>query len=241
MMLAIHPRFGIKSFADLRQVKPALRIATSMDDGTNFIGYVAMRLMEAHGITKEVLESWGGSYILTTRPEQSIKNMRVGDADAVLQEAIMTPWWRELIEEQKLVPIPVESNAIASLSGQPGFQLASIRARFWDSDENKEDIPALEFSDFLVVVRDDLPDDIAYLLTWCLIEQRDSIEAQYRHLLPERSPLSYPLDPYAIAKPSIPLHPAAERYYKEAGYLTGSQQSCEKSSERTKLIDRSSK
>lgn len=29
MMLAIHPKFGVKSFADLHRVKPALHIATS--------------------------------------------------------------------------------------------------------------------------------------------------------------------------------------------------------------------
>ncbi|PVH89251.1 hypothetical protein DL98DRAFT_614399 [Cadophora sp. DSE1049] len=214
MMLAIHPRFDIKSFADLHRVKPALRIATSADDGTNFIGYVAMRILEAHGITKEVLESWGGSFVLTSRPEQAIENMRVGSADAVLQEAIMTPWWRHLMEEQHLVPIPMQADVIASLANQHGFQSASIRAGFWKSNENIEEIPALEFSDFLVLVRDDLPDDVAYLLTWCLVEKREAIEAQYKHLEPERSPLTYPLDPVAMSKPSIPLHPAAERYYR---------------------------
>ncbi|KAH6667442.1 hypothetical protein B0J14DRAFT_602263 [Halenospora varia] len=219
MMLAIHPRFGIHSYADLHRVKPALRIATSSDDGTNFIGYVAMRLLEAHGITKEVLESWGGSFVLTTRPEQAIENMRVGNADAVLQEAIMTPWWRQLMEEHKLVPIPAETDALARLTSEHGWQPASIRAGFWDSEFNKEDIPALDFSDFMVLVRDDMPDDIAYLLTWCLVEQRAAIEVQYKHMDPERSPLSYPLEPAKMAKPSIPLHPAAERYYKEHGHL----------------------
>ena len=220
MMLAIDPKFGINSFADLHRVKPALRIATSIDDGTNFIGYVAMRLMEAHGITKEVLESWGGSYVLTTRPEQAIENMRLGRADAVLQEAIMTPWWRQLMEEQKLVAIPAEADALASLAGKAGFGPASIRAGFWDAESNTKEIPALDFSDFVVIVRDDLPDDIAYLLTWCLVEKRNVIESQYKHLDPERSPLTYPLDPVAMAKTNLPLHPAAKRYYSEAGYLT---------------------
>jgi TRAP-type uncharacterized transport system substrate-binding protein len=222
MMLAVHPKFGINSFADLHRLKPALRIATSIDDGTNFIGYVAMRLLEAHGISKDVLESWGGSFVLTTRPEQAIENMRTGNADAVLQEAIMTPWWRELMEEQQLVPIPVEADAIARLANQHGFHPASIRAGFWSSgaSANKEEILALNFSDFLVIVRDDLPDDIAHLLTWCMVEKRAIIEGQYKHLDPERSPLTYPLDPFAMARPSIPLHPAAEKYYRESGYLT---------------------
>jgi uncharacterized protein len=37
MVLATDPKFGIKTFADLRQKKPPLRIATSTNDGTNFI------------------------------------------------------------------------------------------------------------------------------------------------------------------------------------------------------------
>lgn len=218
MMLAIHPKFGIKSYEDLRRIKPPLRIATSVDDGTNFIGYVAMRLMEAHGITEETLNSWGGSYILTTRPEQAIENMRVGKADAVLQEAIMTPWWRNLMDVHKLVPIPTEADALALLRGQHGFEPASIRAGFWDAVQ--EETQALDFSDFLVVVRDDMPDDIARLLTWCLVETRNEIEAQFAHIPPERSPLTYPLDPSAMAQPSIPLHAAAKQFYIEAGYLS---------------------
>ena len=113
----------------------------------------------------------------------------------------------------------LQADAILSLRNQHGFQPASIRAGFWKSNNNIKEIPALEFSDFLVLVREDLPDDVAYLLTWCLVEKRKAIEAQYKHLEPERSPLTYPLDPVAMAKPSIPLHPAAERYYRDAGHI----------------------
>jgi TRAP-type uncharacterized transport system substrate-binding protein len=217
MMLAIDPKFGIKTFEDLRRVKPALRIATSSDDGTNFIGYIAMRCMEAHGIDEATLRSWGGSYVFTTRPEQAIENVIQGHADAVLQEAIMTPWWRHLIEEQGLIPISMEAAAFEKLSGKHGFAPASIRPNFWSNVP--ETICAAEFSDFLIIVRDDMPEEVAYLLTWCLSETRKDIEIQYAYLDPERSPLSYPLNPRAMAQPSIPLHPAAERYYKEAGYL----------------------
>ena len=217
MMLAIHPKYDVHSFEDLRRVKPPLRIATSLNDGTNFIGYVAMRLMEAHGIDEATLKEWGGSYILTTRPEQAIANMRSGQADAVLQEAIMTPWWAELIKDQNLVPIPVEKEALASLASEPGFEPASIRAGFWSSVP--DETPTIDFSDFMVLVRDDLPDDIAYLLTWCLVETRKSIEIQYAHMPPERSPLTYPLDPSSMARSPIPLHTAARRFYEESGYI----------------------
>ncbi|TPX06723.1 uncharacterized protein E0L32_002219 [Thyridium curvatum] len=218
MLLAIDPKWGIRSWAELRRKKPALRIATSVDDGTNFIGYVAMRYMEAHGVTEETLKSWGGSYVLTTRPEQAIENMRVGNADAVLQEAIMTPWWRNLMENHSLEPIPSEDGAVARLIAQEGFRRASIRAGFWETIP--QEIPTIDFSDFLIIVREDMPEDIAYLLTWCLVERRHELEAQYAHIPPERSPLSYPLDPVAMAKPSIPLHAGARRFYQAGGYLS---------------------
>lgn len=137
----------------------------------------------------------------------------------MLQEAIITPWWRQLMEEQKLVPIPAEKDAVESLVGKKGFQSASIHAEFWDAESNDEEIPALDFSDFLVVVCDDMPDDVAYLLTWCLVETKENIEIHFKHLNPERRTLTYSLDGAAMAKTSIPLHPAAERYYRETGYL----------------------
>ncbi|KAH6667423.1 hypothetical protein B0J14DRAFT_602223 [Halenospora varia] len=217
MMLAIDPKFGIRTFEELRQAKPSLRIATSSDDGTNFIGHVAMQMMAAHGIDQKTLESWGGSYVFTTRPEQAIANAADGKADAVLQEAIMTPWWAAVMEQRKFVPIPAEPEAVARLSDQPGFEPTSIRAGFWKGHD--EEISVMDFSDFIVVVRDDMPEDIAFLLTWCIVETRKQIERQYAHLDPERSPLSYPLDPKKMAKTPLPLHPGAERYYNGAGHI----------------------
>ena len=33
---------------------------------------------------------------------------------------------------------------------------------------------------------------------------------------PERSPVSYPIDPKAACQVGIPLHPGAERYFRDA-------------------------
>jgi uncharacterized protein len=45
-------------------------------------------------------------------------------------------------------------------------------------------------------------------------ETRHLIESQYWHLPPERSPITYPLDPTAMGRSPIPLHPGAARYYE---------------------------
>ena len=133
----------------------------------------------------------------------------------------MTPWWGKVINERKFVPLPAEESALKRFAGEnPGAAatgLAEVPVAFWRSLSNP--LPSLDFSDWMVIVRDDLPEDIAYLLTWCLIETRDSIEATYAHIPPEKSPLSYPLVPINMAQTPIPLHSGARKYCTEAGYL----------------------
>ncbi|KAJ9654511.1 hypothetical protein H2198_006454 [Neophaeococcomyces mojaviensis] len=217
MVLAIDPKHGINSFGELRRAKLPLKIATSTDDGTNFIGYVARKFMEAHGIPESELKSWGGQYLTYHRPEQCIALIEKGEADGVLQEAIMTPWWAKIIENGSVVPIPAEIPALKSLTKLLGMSASSLPDGFWSNLE--VELPALDFSDFVIFVRDDMPEKVAHLITWCLVETRSTIENQYKHLPPSRSPLSYPLVPEKMAKTPFPLHPGAERYYREAGYL----------------------
>ena len=217
LVLAIDPKHQIRNFEELRQKKPALKIATSVNDGTNYIGYVASQFMEAHGITNETLTSWGAKYITDQRPDQSLDRVKAGEVDAVLQEAIMTPWWRELIEANVVMPLPAEPAALETLSQKLGMRTNALPARYWKNVE--QELPALDFSDFVLVVRDDMPEEVARLLTWAVVETRGKLEAQYKHIPPAQSPLSYPLDPKAMTQTPFPLHAGAQAYYKAAGYL----------------------
>jgi len=216
MLLALDPKLEISTFAELRAKRPPLRIATASDDGTNLIGHVARLMMAAHGIDEATLNSWGGGYVSDTHPMVTIGRMVRGEVDGLLMEAVMSPGWVDIMEGGKAVLIPAEAQALESL-GALGFGANPVPAGYWSSLDHE--VPALDFSDFLVLVRDDMPEDIAHLLTWCLVEQRAWIERQYRHLAPNRSPLSYPLVPASMARTSVPLHPGARRYYADAGLL----------------------
>jgi len=213
MVLAVDHKYGIKTFEDLRKQKPALRIATSVNDGTNFIGYVADKFLDAHGISKSKIESWGGTVLTAQRPEQCVRLVENGDADALLQEAIMTVWWRGLIEGNSLVPLPAEPHALESIQKSSGLGANPLPAGFWDN--LSEELPALDFSDFVILVRDDMPKEVAYLLTWALVETRHLLEGQYMHIPPAKSPLSYPLDPEKMAQTPIQLHEGAKEYYSK--------------------------
>ena len=217
LVVALRGDLGIRSFEDLRRKAPKLRIATSPDDGTNTIGYAAQRLMEAAGLSRAKIESWGGSYIERERPNDCVALVREGKADAVIHEAIMTPWWQDLANALDIAFLPVEGNVLETMQRDYLWPRATLKAGYLKG--MNEEFVTLDFSDFLMIAREDLPDDIAYLIAWCMCERREALERQYRHIPPERSAVTYPLVPAKIATTSIPLHPGAERYYRDAKLL----------------------
>ncbi|KAL6244528.1 hypothetical protein RBB50_008770 [Rhinocladiella similis] len=217
LVLALDGTYKIKTFEEIRAQKPPLRIATSVNDGTNFIGFVADEFLKAHGISQAIIESWGGSIVRAQRPEQCVALVENGQADGLLQEAIMTVWWRRLIDSGKLVPLPAEPEALKSIQTSVGLGTNALPRGFWDNLTHE--LPAVDFSDFVIIVRDDMPREVAYLLTWCLVETRHMIEGQYKHIPPARSPLSYPLCPDKMSRTPVPLHEGSKEYYSKRDTL----------------------
>jgi TRAP transporter TAXI family solute receptor len=215
LIVAVRADKGVSSFAELRAKAPALTIATCQDDGCNTIGYAAQRMMEAAGIPRAEIERWGGRYVEAERPNDSTEAVRTGKADAIIHEAIMTHYWKQLADEVDLRFLPVEPEVLAKMKSQYRWPSARVAKGYLRGVE--QDFETLEFSDFAVVCREDLPEDVAYLFAWVMCERREMIERAYRHLPPERSPVTYPLDPAKIARTPIPLHPGAARYYRDAG------------------------
>lgn len=215
LVLAIDAEQGIRSFADLRDKRPPLRIATSPNDGTNQIGLAVHRIMELSGVPPSEFEGWGGRFIEDERPFPCIQAVADGTADAVFYEAIMTTAWQQLANERDLAFVPIEEHVLRQLEQELGWPSAVLPAGYFRGLD--EPLPTLDFSDFLVLTTTDLPDDVAYLIAWCLVETRAKLENQYRHIPPERSPVTYPLEPAKIATTPIPLHPGAARYYASAG------------------------
>jgi hypothetical protein len=217
LVLAVDAALGVRSFAELRSRRPPLRIATSPDDGVNHIGLAVHRIMDLAGIPRATLASWGGAYLEGERPPDCLARLRDGEANAIFFEAIMTPGWLQVAEQRPLRFLPVEAPVLDQLERDYGWPRGTLPAGYLPGLDAP--LETLDFSDFLVTVRADLPDEVAHLLAWCLGETRAALERQYRHLPPDRSPVSYPLDPVKMARTPIPLHPGAARYYQDHGYL----------------------
>jgi len=205
LVVAVHAALGISTFAELREYKPPLSLATSINDGVNHVGLAAHAVLERSGVD---VEGWGGTILEDERPFESLDHVLDGRANAIVHEAVMLPHWQRFGREYRFLEI--EPDVLKSLEDSYGWPAATV------PDDYFPDQPAfqtLDFSDFVVLTRSDLADDVAYAIAWILGETREILESQYRHLPPHRSPVTYPLDPPTMGITPIPLHPGAARYY----------------------------
>jgi hypothetical protein len=217
LAVALRKDLGITSWEDLRNRKPKLRITQGPNDGISFMGTGAKALLAAHGLPREALERQGCTFIEYEEPHNCTRVMRDGEADMIIQESVLATWWTELAEKQDLVFLPIEPAARETLKAELGLTTKTLRKDYLRGIDREMEF--LDFSHFILLTTTDLPDDIAYALAWSLIERFSTLEAQYRHMPPERSSVSYPIDPKAACRTSIPLHPGAERYFRDAGHL----------------------
>jgi len=206
LVVAVHRSLNVTTFAELRASAPRLRLATSIHDGVNHVGLAAHAILDRAGVD---VTGWGGQYLEDERPFESLDHALTGRANAIIHEAIMLPHWQRLAEDYRF--LTVEDNVLAALETEYGWPGATVADGYF---RGAGGFRTLDFSDFLMVTTTDLEEDIAYAVAWILGETRHIIEAQYRHLPPERSPITYPLDPPTMGRAPIPLHLGAARYYQ---------------------------
>lgn len=214
LVFAVREDTGITSFKDLRDRKFPLKIASGFRTKDNLMMWAIDRVFEEHGVE---VEAWGGEWFEHDFPRISVPFVTNGQANALINEAIMVPQWRELVEKVPMRFLPYEPQALKALESKYGLRPAVLRKGYL---RVPEDIPCLDWSNWAILVRDDMSEELAYRVTSIMVEQRAELEGRYRHLPPENAPLSYPIDPYSMWKGiGAPLHPGAERYYREKGYM----------------------
>jgi uncharacterized protein len=217
LLIAIPSALNIRTMAELRDAKPKMRIAVAPDDGENFMGLGAAAVLRASGIDPDDILAWGGAFVFGEDPSECIEHVSSGAADAVIQEAIMTRWWSDLASSRDLTFLSLEDDAVQRLERDLALSTVDVPAGHLRGMD--EPVTAVDFSGWLVLVREDMRDDVAGLLAGILAEESSSFEAQYQHLPVRFSPLAYPITLETLVATCIPLHAGAERYYTSVGAL----------------------
>jgi NMT1-like family len=207
LVVAVDAELPASTVADLAAVGGDVTIATSADDGINLIGLAAHKALRLAGVDIRAL-----SFRYDERPFPPISWFADGEADVLIHEAIMTPHWQRIAAKRPVRYLPWGDDVLAAFAAE-GWPAATVEAGYLPGLE--EDLQTLDFSDFVLLCPQALADDVAYLAVWCMVKTRRALEAQYAHLPPDHSPVTYPLVPADMARTPIPLHPAAARAYAD--------------------------
>jgi len=214
LVTCVDSALGVETHEQLVDMLPQLTVATSPADGVNLVGLAAHRLLRAAGVELGALEAAGGRFLYSEFPFPAIRAFALGEANVLIHEAIMMPAWQRVANVRPVRYLDV-SQTIADSFAEWAWPTACVDRGYLPGLER--DLTALEFSDFILFCREDLPDDVAALVAYCLTATRSALEVQYRHLPPDRSPVTYPLQPSAISTTHLRLHPAAAQMYSLVG------------------------
>lgn len=214
-LFAVDAGLGVRSFADIAAKRVPLKLATGYLDGDNAVGFVAAELFRRHGIAFDELRQWGGQ-LLPGGPSETRDDMLTGRANAVLQEGARGEEWEALARKRPVVFLSMDRQVADAMKRELGVDSIEVPAGYYPGQTTAFLAP--DFSDWLICVRDDLPDALAYRLAQVVVEERQKLDREYSAETPRYSSINYPLEPRKLADTApVPPHPGAARYYRERG------------------------
>jgi TRAP-type uncharacterized transport system substrate-binding protein len=216
MGFAVHESTGITSFSQIKKERVPLKLSTRLVTPSalreNSTMFTVAAVMRAAGFSFSQLRKWGGKIHLASRPSHparraSIENRTV---NAIFDEGIKS-WVRSALENGFRF-LPVEGSVLKSMVAMGYRPTVMSKSRF---PGMAEDITALDFSGWPMIVRADMKDDVAYAICEAIEKRKEAIPTDNYKLL-EMAQLCANDDeaPY-----DVPLHPGAARFYRERGYL----------------------
>jgi TRAP-type uncharacterized transport system substrate-binding protein len=207
----IHPRTGLTSLAQIKQRQYPLRLSIR-EDPTHSTRVLLDQTLACYGFTLDDLVRWGGSLQLNGGPgdPRRMRALHAGEIDAIFDEGLVL-WFDEALAAG-MRPIPLEDDVFAQLQAL-GWRRVTIPAgRF---PHLTEDHDCIDYSGWPLYTRADLPDEVAYRVCEAIAARADEIPWEpgaYTGLDQlGRDTEATPID--------VPLHPGAERWYRERGYL----------------------
>ncbi len=216
IMWAVPADSGINSIGDMPN-KPLRLVIPGQEFPVRFL---VEKVLDAYGTSLDVLKSHGWQIFEENQCLKIPLPVIQGKADALVHEGRKTPAWIQLTQSRLMKFLPIRADVLQKLETEYGFRRAILTKEMLRGVQ--DDVPCVDCSDWTMFVRDDMPDEAVYLVTKMFVERRtDFFEVYFRSLPVEKSELVYPMDPERVWRNigEIPLHPAAERYYKENGYM----------------------
>ena len=216
MGFAIHESTGITSLAQIKKQRFPLRLSTGPASKRDLIEspvtYMVSAAIKAAGFTFADIVKWGGTIQAVSRPSHPDRRAAIedGKVNAVFDEGIKS--WGQSALDHGFRYLPIDGPVLKRLKIM-GYRPAILsKSHFKGMTAN---LPTIDFSGWPMVVRPDMPTEVAYALC-------EGIEARRREIPTDNFK---PLEVAQLcandeeAPYDVPLHPGAKRFYRERGYL----------------------
>ncbi|WP_432182903.1 hypothetical protein [Streptomyces sp. NBC_00063] len=191
LVVAVDAALPLDTVADLARHADRVTIATPADDGVSLVGFAVHRALRLGGLGVGDI-----GFVYEAEPSDCLDRFIAGEADVVIHDLLSLPGWEEAAAARPVRYLPWGDRVLR------GFALQGWLPRVVRPDQLpllETDLPALDCSDFAVLCRGDLDDELARLATEILIRG------------------CRPAEVAEVARTPLPLHPAAARAYAELG------------------------
>jgi len=213
---AVHESTGIASLSQIKQERFPLKLSTrrvaQSDPKENSTMFTVMAALRCAGFTLADVQKWGGKIQLTTRPSDPLRRATIasGAINAIFDEGIKS--WGQTALDNGFRYLPVDGAVLRPLAAMGYRSVMMSKLGFRGIGE---DVQTLDFSGWPMIVRADMPNDVAYALCEAIEKRKDVIPTDnYKPLDLAQLCANDDEAPY-----DVPLHPGAKRFYRERGYL----------------------
>ena len=216
MAFAVHESTGITSLSQIKKERFPLKLSTRLVTPSalreNSTMFTVAAMMRAAGFTFADLRKWGGKIHLASRPSHPARRASIenGTVNAIFDEGIKS--WSRTALENGFRFLPVEGAVLKSIVAMGYRPTVMSKSRF---PGMAEDITTIDFSGWPMIVRADMPDEVAYAICEAIEKRKQVIPTDnYKPLDMAQLCANDEEAPY-----DVPLHPGAARFYREKGYL----------------------
>jgi TRAP transporter TAXI family solute receptor len=200
---------GIKTLEEAVAKKYPFNFATK---AIGSLGEMTAKLvLEMYGASYDDIKSWGGSVTLVDSANV-IAMLKDGKADiSVDQTTTAQPNWVELGMTTAIHVTAPPERILAKLKAQGYADTLLPKGSY--NNSVKADMPTVGSGNNLLVSAD-VDDTTVYLITKAICENKELLVSMF-------SPFENfdPPTAWDISKTGAPLHPGAEKYYREKGYM----------------------
>lgn len=208
LVAVVARRLNIASLRDVKERRLPVRVYSQPVGSLGEFG--GRQLLRAYGITYADIRSWGGS---TTHVGYNVIVDAFKDGRADLLLAVITPKHPSVSEIATFTDVAflgLEPEVVKALAPL-GYTPATMPANLFKGQA--QPLSTVGFPT-VVITNKDLPEPVAYTVTRTIVENKDALVRGHAGLAA--------FDPQTAWHPEkvgIPLHPGAERLYREKGWM----------------------